>query len=147
MNTPAISCLVADPDEQSRDYIEASLTSAAAALGLEVVITSVDDGRAALQALRSRAPALIITEVLLETVNGLQLLRHCRDSVDTASARWIFVTSLTDDTDRYWASLNDCDEYLPKPVSGATLSAVLKKHLERISRGEVRTPRREERAR
>ncbi len=147
MTSPAISCLVADPEEQVRNSIELSVASAAAALGLEVVTTAVDDGRAALQALRSRAPSLVVAEVLLDTVNGLQLLRHCRDSVDTCGARWIFVTSLTDDTDRYWATLNDCDEYLSKPVSGVPLSTVLKKHLECISRGEERTARREERSR
>jgi twitching motility two-component system response regulator PilH len=146
MTSPTISCLIADPEEGVRNTIEASVASAAAALGLDVVTTTVDDGRAALQALRSRAPRLVITEVLLDAVNGLQLLRHCRDSVDTSDARWIFVTSLNDDTDRYWATLNDCDEYLSKPVSGVPLSAVLKKHLERISRGEARNPRREERA-
>ena len=147
MTSQPISCLVADPEEQVRDYVESSLASAAAALGLEVVTTTVDAGRAALQALRSRAPGLVVAEVLLETVNGLQLLRHCRDSVDTSRARWIFVTSLTDDTDRYWATLNDCDEYLTKPLDGAALSAVLKKHLECISRQEERTPRPQESAR
>ena len=135
-----ITCLVAEPDDQVRALLEANLSSAAAALGIDIFPLCVDDGRSALQAIRSRTPALVISEVLLEVVNGLQLLRHCRDSTDTRHTRWIFVTSLTDDTDRYWARLNDCDEYLHKPVDGGTISLVLKRHLEAIASKTPRTP-------
>lgn len=133
MPSKEIICLVADPDEQVRALLEASLGSSAASLGLDILVLSVDDGRAALQAIRTRTPALVLSEVLLEVVNGLQLLRHCRDSVDTEGVRWIFVTAMTDDTDRYWARLNDCDDYLHKPIDGGTLSTVLKRHLEAIA--------------
>lgn len=139
-----ILCLIAEPDDQIRALLESTLESSANALGIDTAIVSVDDGRAALQALRSRPPQLVICEVLLEVVNGLQLLRHCRDSVDTAHARWIFASGLTENTDRYWASLNDCDEYVTKPIDSAILATVLKHHLESLSRGESRRSKRRE---
>lgn len=95
-------------------------------------IHEADDGHAAWALIEVTKPDLIVTEILLEGLSGLQLLRRIREhfggdrrgSVHQSQNRPVatekipavfFVTDMSNEVDRYWALRNGAAAYVIKP--------------------------------
>lgn len=108
------SILLVDPDADLRRRLRALIRDVATDRKLEVRVAEASDGTTALASMSEHRPALVLTEILLEGLSGLALLRHARQEQRTKSA-FVFVTSLDREVDRYWGLRNGAHAYVTKP--------------------------------
>lgn len=128
-----IQVLMIDDDrklvELVRDYLEPQ--------GFEVA--SAHDGPSGLEALAARVPALVILDLMLPGLDGLEVCRRIR-SADHPAWRGIPVLMLTargDETDRIVGLELGADDYLPKPFNPRELLARIKAVLRRVVSGSL----------
>jgi DNA-binding response OmpR family regulator len=114
-NPPRI--LVVDDNETNRDILETRLTAS----GYEVLQAA--DGEAALIAARQNLPDLILLDIMMPKINGIEV---CRELKSDATLPFIPIVLLTakGETDDVVIGLDaGADEYLTKPVEHAALLA------------------------
>lgn len=87
-------------------------------------------GRQALDVLRERHPALIITDLMMPYMNGAQLITAIRAREDAATPPIVLMTAAGP---RYSAAA-DADEVLPKPFNIAEVESLLHRYLDTTSR-------------
>lgn len=87
-----------------------------------------DDGAAALDALRSAAPALVVLDLMLPRLDGLSLCRSLREFSDVPV---VMVTARVEEIDRLLGLEAGADDYLCKPFSPRELMARIKAILRR----------------
>ncbi len=97
------------------------------ASGYEVV-TAVS-GEAGITMARSRRPALILLDIQLPDIDGLQVLGRLRQLPETKATTVVAVTAqaMTGDRERFLAA--GCNGYIPKPFSIRTLSGQVAQYL------------------
>ncbi len=88
------------------------------------------DGRSALNAIRDKLPALVVLDLMLPEVDGLEIVRRLRD--DAASdVPVIMLTARRQETDRIYGLELGADDYVTKPFSPAELVSRVKAVLRR----------------
>lgn len=87
--------------------------------GYEVV--SANDGFLALDALRAKPPAIVLTDLEMPNLNGLDLTRRIREIPTYADLPVIMITSRASDKHRDLAQDAGVDLYLTKPYTDAAL--------------------------
>jgi DNA-binding response OmpR family regulator len=93
------------------------------------------DGREALAALRAQRPDLMVLDLMLPHVDGLEIMRRLRDeSGDTVPV--IMLTARSQETDRIYGLELGADDYVTKPFSPAELVARVKAVLRRAGSGQ-----------
>lgn len=98
------------------------------------------DGRQALAAIREQLPALVVLDLMLPALDGLEIMRRLRD--DSASGvPVIMLTARRQETDRIYGLELGADDYVTKPFSPAELVSRVKAVLRRaggatVARGE-----------
>jgi chemosensory pili system protein ChpA (sensor histidine kinase/response regulator) len=92
--------------------------------GFEVV--SAADGFEALDRLRARKPAMVITDLEMPNLNGLELTRRMREIPQWAGLPVVMITSRTSDKHRAEATKVGVDVYLTKPYQDETLLATVR---------------------
>ncbi|EDY22246.1 two component transcriptional regulator, winged helix family [Chthoniobacter flavus Ellin428] len=111
-STPSTdTVLVIDSDPQCVEQITASLAEA----GYEVV--TADNGPDGLEMARHLRPALIITEVGLDGLSGLELCRVLRGDAATEGIHVIMLTERQSELDRILGFEFGTDDYVAKPFS------------------------------
>lgn len=115
---------------------EASITNLVSAYlkpeGYEVFIAS--DGNAGLKAARAFKPDLIILDVMLPGMDGIELLSRLRRESDVYV---IMLTAKTEETDTIVGLSVGADDYVTKPFSPRELVARVKAAMRRIEAGSV----------
>lgn len=86
--------------------------------GMEVM--SAGDGPAALELIRDRAPDVVVLDVMLPGLDGVEVLRRARTMTD---AYVIMLTARTEEIDRIVGLSVGADDYLVKPFSPRELVA------------------------
>ncbi|HXQ14064.1 MAG TPA: response regulator [Caulobacteraceae bacterium] len=107
MATPTV--LIADDDAVSMYLLRHCLTTA----GFRVCCAQ--DGREALQLMATESPALVILDVMMPVMDGLEVLRHAKASESLAAIPVIVVTSREQDSDILDAVKLGAADYLVKP--------------------------------
>lgn len=104
------------------------------------------DGRAALAALAEQRPALVVLDLMLPHVDGLEIMRRLRDDSRRPSDQApvgdvpvIMLTARSQETDRIYGLELGADDYVTKPFSPAELVARVKAVLRR-SQAASETP-------
>lgn len=115
--------LVADDEVSIRQIVEARLKMA----GYEVVTAS--DGAEALELVKAEQPSLIVLDIMMPKVDGLQVCREVRKNATTPI---IMLTAKGDVIDRIQALELGADDYVVKPFSPRELEARIKAVLRRI---------------
>ena len=95
-------------------------------------VIEATDGRSALSAIASEAPALVILDIMLPEIDGLAVLRAVRRT-DQTPVIILSARGLTDD--RITGLGAGADDYLPKPFSPAELVLRVQRVLERTGDG------------
>jgi len=85
--------------------------------------TRVSSGRDALDAVRAKAPDLIVLDVMLPHVDGLEVCRLLRANDHTASIPIIMLTARAEESERIVGLEMGADDYLAKPFSPNELVA------------------------
>ncbi len=89
------------------------------------------DGETALQVARERHPDLIVLDLMLPGVDGLEVCRKLRTDPKTASVAIIMLTAKADEVDRIVGLEMGADDYMVKPFSPRELVARVKAVLRR----------------
>ena len=89
------------------------------------------DGESALQVARERHPHLIVLDLMLPGVDGLEVCRTLRKDPKTASVAIIMLTAKADEVDRIVGLEMGADDYMVKPFSPRELVARVKAVLRR----------------
>lgn len=100
-------------------------------------VRHVDTGEAALDAVRQRTPDLIICDIMLPGIDGLQVMRSVKQ--EFAGVPVIMLTAKSDEIDRVVGLEMGADDYVTKPFSVREVIARVKARL-RERTNEPRTP-------
>jgi len=107
--------LLIDDDEQSTGVVRDCLEQAGH------LIFHARDGRSGLDSARSLLPDLIVTEVLLPAIDGMELCRQVKADSRTASVPLMFLTVRTSEMDQIAGLSLGADDYLGKPSNAQLL--------------------------
>jgi adenylate cyclase len=119
MNDPQ-RILIVDDNEANRDILEARLK----AHGYELLEAA--DGEEALAVVRQDHPDLILLDVMMPKLDGLEVCRRIKGDATLPFTPIILVTSKSDTRDVIAGLDAGADEYLTKPVDQAALVARVK---------------------
>ena len=114
---------VVDDDPQVVVIVRAVLEAA----GFEVAISP--DGADCLAAIERRLPDLIIMDVVMPGMNGIEVLRAIRGRPETSNIPVIVLSARTEDLDLAVARAAGADLYLTKPFTSEELVAATKQLL------------------
>ena len=89
------------------------------------------DGETALRLTRERTPDLIVLDLMLPGVDGLEVCRKLRKDPKTASVAIIMLTAKAEEVDRVVGLEMGADDYMVKPFSPRELVARVKAVLRR----------------
>ena len=126
----AKTILVVDDEPRLIDLLEAYLKQE----GFRVV--SAQNGRQAAEVARRESPDLIVLDVMMPEVDGLQFLREHRQLADTPI---ILLTARVEDEDRIVGLEVGADDYLTKPFRPRELLARIRAVLRRSDGGLLST--------
>jgi two-component system, OmpR family, response regulator ResD len=98
------------------------------------------DGREALAAVREQLPTLVVLDVMLPQVDGLEIVRRLRQD-PTSNVPIILLTARSQETDRIYGLELGADDYVTKPFSPAELVSRVKAVLRRTMTGQGQTER------
>ncbi len=118
--------LVVDDEEKIRNLVGSYLRSE----GFDIL--TADDGQAAVEAVRRHQPDLVVLDVRMPGLDGIEALREIRTFSDVYV---IMLTALAEETDKLIGLSVGADDYLTKPFSPRELVARVKVVLRR-SRGQ-----------
>ena len=122
MRTPP-RILIADDNPENLDIFQRRL----AAHGYEILTAA--DGEEALAIARGKQPDLILLDVMMPKMDGIETCRHLKADPSLPFVPIIMVTAKTGSQDVVAGLEAGADEYLPKPVDHAALVARVKSML------------------
>lgn len=117
--------LVVDDDADVADFIERNLV----AEGFEVLVAR--DGLEALRMIGSSLPDLALVDVVMPTIDGIEVVRHLRSTTATANLPVIMLTGTSLSSDRVVGLSAGADDYLVKPFDTLELIARIRSTLRR----------------
>ena len=92
------------------------------------VITAVD-AETALSAVRTQRPSLVLMDLQLPGMDGLELTRKLKSDEETKQIAIVAVTAYAMKGDEERALAAGCDGYIPKPIDTRTLPALVEQLL------------------
>jgi PAS domain S-box-containing protein len=116
--------LIADDNADMREYLTNLLRSS----GYEV--SDVADGRQALEAIRSQVPDLLISDVMMPELDGLELLTALRGDLRTAALPVLLLSARAGQEASIEGLQAGADDYLVKPFAAAELLARVRANIE-----------------
>ncbi|GII76995.1 histidine kinase [Sphaerisporangium rufum] len=120
--TPA-RVLVADDNADMRDYLARLLRPA-------YQVSVVGDGRTALEAARAEPPDLVVSDVMMPRLDGLQLVAALRAEPRTAGVPVLLLSARAGQEASIEGLEAGADDYLVKPFSAAELLARVRANVE-----------------
>ena len=117
--------LVVDDEPDAVELVAFNLKAA----GFEVI--SAEDGEMALKKARNFAPDLIVLDVMLPSVNGLEVCKILRRDPATSELPIIMLTAKAGEIDRVLGLELGADDYVTKPFSPRELVLRIKNILNR----------------
>ena len=116
--------LIADDNADMREY----LTNLLRTSGYQV--SDVADGQQALEAIRSQVPDLVISDVMMPGLDGLQLLTALRRDPRTAALPVLLLSARAGQEASIEGLQAGADDYLVKPFAAAELLARVRANIE-----------------
>ena len=98
------------------------------------IVQTAVDGRSALLVFRDFQPDVVVLDIMLPQIDGLEVLRHLRQDSDVYV---IMLTAKADEADKVIGLGLGADDYVTKPFSPRELVARVKAALRRLSGGSV----------
>ena len=99
----------------------------------------ITSGRDALASIMARPPDLVVLDLMLPQVDGLEICRTVRSDKHTAAIPIIMLTARADESERIVGLELGADDYLAKPFSPNELVARVRALLRRAQRGPAQT--------
>ena len=111
MTTPNTCILVADDEPDVRALIGANLVNA----GFHVI--KAEDGESALSKARSQSPALVVLDVMMPGLSGMEVCKLLKTDPATAGISVVLLTAKAEEVDRIVGLELGADDYVTKPFS------------------------------
>lgn len=92
------------------------------------VITAVD-GETALEQARTRQPDLILLDIMLSPIDGLQIVSQLKQDPETQSIPVVAVTALAREEDKERILEAGCNDYISKPYMLEDIEALIRRYL------------------
>lgn len=128
--------LLVEDEIDLRDNIEIVLIHA----GHEVL--TAGDGREALTVIEASPPDVVVSDISMPVMSGMQLLARVRQTMPTlANMPFIFLTALSDKENVIDGREAGADDYLTKPVDYQVLTATIDARLARVRQAKELTDR------
>lgn len=118
------SILLAEDSATTRAFLVATLEEIN-----DFEIIEASSGFEALKLLPRRKYSLIITDINMPDINGLELINFVKSNLQYSSIPLIVVTTEGAERDREKGLALGADEYLVKPVNPVELQELVKKYL------------------
>ena len=122
--------LVVDDEPKIRDIVRRYLEADG------FTVTEAADGPAALRAAADKHPDLIVLDVMLPGLDGVEVLRRLRE---TSQVPVILLTARDEEVDKLIGLAVGADDYITKPFSGRELAARARVVLRRVQRDPTPT--------
>jgi DNA-binding response OmpR family regulator len=129
--TVARKILVVDDEEVLVETIAYNLEQA----GYQVITAA--DGYSALEAARSERPDVILLDIMLPGLDGLEVCRQLRREAETATIPIIMLTAKGDEIDKVVGLEVGADDYVTKPFGRRELLARIRALLRRVEYGSA----------
>lgn len=100
-------------------------------------VAAVRNGAEGLRQVKSELPDLLILDLMLPEVDGLEICRQVRSNSKTVSLPLIMLTAKGEEIDRVVGLEMGADDYISKPFSPKELVARVKALLRRVERRKV----------
>ncbi len=120
-NRPRI--LIADDNADMRQYLIRLLSE-------RYEVHAVPDGQAALASVRTLAPELVLSDVMMPNLDGFGLLHELRSDPATRTIPIILLSARAGEESRVEGMEHGADDYLIKPFSARELLARVQTHLQ-----------------
>ena len=111
-----MTVLVVDDNKDIRAYLQLTLQDT-----YQVLLAS--DGRQGLQLAKENIPDLIVSDVMMPVMDGLELCRRIKDETLTAHIPVLLLTARSQESQRIEGYATGADAYITKPFSGKLLKA------------------------
>ena len=115
-STAPLRILLADDNADLRDYVRTLLAP-------HYEVECVADGEAALEAARRRPPDLVLSDVMMPKLSGIELLQALRADPHTRSIPVVLLSARAGEESRVEGLELGADDYLVKPFSARELLA------------------------
>lgn len=102
------------------------------AAGYEVM--EADNGREALDMMRQKRPDLVLCDITMPLMSGLDLLGHVRKEAALADLPFVFLTALAGRRDIIAGKAAGVDDYLTKPIDFDLMLITIAARLEQVER-------------
>jgi diguanylate cyclase (GGDEF)-like protein len=126
--------LIADDDEDIRAFLDITLGLA----GFEVV--HARDGVEALELVHSHSPDVVILDVMMPRMDGLEALRRLRHDARTSHIPVLMLTAKVQRQDAIEGLDSGADDYVTKPFDADELLARIRSALRRAEQQRTRNP-------
>ncbi|MET9389347.1 response regulator [Streptomyces sp. NPDC006624] len=120
--------LIADDDADIRDLVAFKLAQSGHR------VTAVEDGMTALRLVREHQPDLVLLDIRMPGLSGLDVCRELRAAPETAALPVILITARSQEGDVELGFAAGADDYIVKPFSPRELSSRVTAVLTRAER-------------
>jgi PAS domain S-box-containing protein len=114
--------VVADDNADMRDYLRRLLAA-------RYEVEAVADGEAALAAIARRKPDLVLADIMMPRLDGMQLLARLRADRQTSTIPVVLLSARAGEESRIGGMQAGADDYLIKPFSARELMARVESHV------------------
>lgn len=114
--------LLADDNADMRDYVQKLLRP-------HFEVETVNDGYQVLQSLQHKTPDLILSDIMMPHMDGIELLKHLKQHPQTALTPVILLSARAGEAARLDGLEAGADDYLVKPFSAKELLTRVSNHL------------------
>ena len=115
--------LVVDDDKDVCFLIKIRLEAAG-----KYTVVIANDGHEALEKAKEEPPRLIFLDVMMPDIDGFEVLRKLRGSVETKYTPIIMLTGKRDSDSMLRAEQLEATDYLMKPIDSGILMTLAEKH-------------------
>jgi two-component system chemotaxis response regulator CheY len=120
--------LIVEDSPAMRTYVRGALEGAPE-LGDDLEIVEAASGFDALRLLPRNTYDLVITDINMPDINGLELIRFVRQSAHLRAVALLIISTQSSDRDRARGLALGADEFLPKPFTPEQLRSAVAKSL------------------
>jgi len=129
MGQPRIT--IVEDEEDIREILEYTLSREG------FVVDSAEDGATGLEKIRRDLPDLVLLDLMLPDVNGLEICRQLKEAEETSEIGIVVVTAKGEESDIVLGLGLGADDYVTKPFSARELVARCQSVLRRMSQPPV----------